>query len=38
MRAVHAGDVETALATIDRSHAELDRERTEIADVLGAFE
>jgi DNA-binding transcriptional MerR regulator len=38
MRAVHAGDVETALATVDHSHAELDRERAEIAGVLGAFE
>jgi len=37
MRAVHAGDVETALSTVDASHAELDRERAEIARVLGAF-
>jgi DNA-binding transcriptional MerR regulator len=37
MRAVHAGDVETALSTVDNSHAELDRERAEIAGVLGAF-
>ncbi len=38
MAAVHAGDVETALAEIDRGHAELDRERTHIDQVLGAFE
>ena len=37
MRAVHAGDTEIALSTVDRSHAELDRERAEIAGVLGAF-
>jgi DNA-binding transcriptional MerR regulator len=37
MRAVHSGDVETALSTVDSSHAELDRERAEIAGVLGAF-
>ncbi|GAA0953315.1 MerR family transcriptional regulator [Virgisporangium aurantiacum] len=37
MRSVHAGDVATALAELDRSHAELDRERSEIAGVLGAF-
>lgn len=37
MRAVHAGDTATALATLDRSHAELDRERSEIAGVLNAF-
>jgi DNA-binding transcriptional MerR regulator len=36
MRAIHDGDVETALATLDRSHGELDRERAEIAAVLGA--
>jgi DNA-binding transcriptional MerR regulator len=37
MRSVHAGDVATALAELDRSHAELDRERSEIVGVLGAF-
>jgi DNA-binding transcriptional MerR regulator len=37
MRAVHTGDVATALAALDRSHAELDRERSEIAGVLDAF-
>jgi DNA-binding transcriptional MerR regulator len=37
MRAVHAADVVTALAVLDRSHAELDRERSEIAGVLDAF-
>lgn len=37
MAAVHAGDLETALAALDRSHAELDRERSEIAGVLSAF-
>lgn len=38
MRAVHAGDLETVLATVDASHAELDRERAGIARVLGALE
>jgi DNA-binding transcriptional MerR regulator len=38
MRAVHEGDLETALATLDRSHAELDRERADIDKMLGAFE
>jgi len=38
MRAVHADDLATALATLDRSHAELDRERSDIAAVLGAFD
>lgn len=38
MRAVHAGDLETVLATVDASHAELDRERADIARVLGALE
>jgi DNA-binding transcriptional MerR regulator len=37
MNAVHAGDLTTALTEIDASHAELDRERAEIAQVLGAF-
>jgi DNA-binding transcriptional MerR regulator len=37
MRAVHARDVATALTVLDRSHAELDRERSEIAGVLSAF-
>ena len=37
MRAVHDGDVATALAALDRSHAELDSERSEIAGVLAAF-
>lgn len=37
MRAAHAGDLPTALAALDRSHAELDRERSEIAGVLDAF-
>lgn len=37
MNAVHAGDLATALAEVDASHAELDRERAEIAQVLGAF-
>jgi DNA-binding transcriptional MerR regulator len=30
MRAVHESDLETALATLDQSHAELDRERIDI--------
>lgn len=38
LRAVHAGDLVTALAALDQSHAELDRERSDIATVLGAFE
>jgi DNA-binding transcriptional MerR regulator len=37
MNAVHAGDLATALAALDESHAALDRERAEIADVLAAF-
>jgi DNA-binding transcriptional MerR regulator len=35
---VHTGDLDLALAHLDRSHAELDRERAEIAAVLSAFE
>ncbi|MBA2891107.1 MerR family transcriptional regulator [Nonomuraea soli] len=38
MRAVHAGRVEDALALVDASHAELSRERADLARVLGAFE
>ncbi|MDA8371467.1 MAG: MerR family transcriptional regulator [Nocardiopsaceae bacterium] len=38
MRAVHDGDIETALAALDQSHGELDRERADIAAVLSAFE
>jgi len=38
MRAVHAGDLDTALAAVDAGHAELDRERTDIARVLAAFD
>jgi DNA-binding transcriptional MerR regulator len=38
MRAVHEADLGRALAAVDRSHAELDRERAEIAAVLGAFD
>jgi DNA-binding transcriptional MerR regulator len=38
MRAVHEGDLETALAELDQSHGELDRERADIEKVLGAFE
>jgi DNA-binding transcriptional MerR regulator len=38
MRSVHEGDLDTALAALDRSHAELDHERAEIQKVLGAFE
>ncbi|WP_236794600.1 MerR family transcriptional regulator [Amycolatopsis sp. GM8] len=38
MRAVHARDLATVLATVDASHAELDRERAGIARVLGAFD
>ncbi|MFI6478795.1 MerR family transcriptional regulator [Nonomuraea sp. NPDC050663] len=38
MRAVHAGRLEDALALVDASHAELSRERADLARVLGAFE
>ncbi|WDZ83078.1 MerR family transcriptional regulator [Micromonospora cathayae] len=38
MAAVHTGDLASALAAIDRGHAELDRERAEISRALGAFE
>ena len=38
MGALHGGDLEAALAGVDRGHAELDRERTHIEVVLGAFE
>jgi DNA-binding transcriptional MerR regulator len=38
MRALHRGDTEGALASLDEGHAELHRERAEIAKVLGAFE
>ncbi len=38
MRAVHERDLDAALAALDRSHAELDHERADIAKVLGAFE
>ncbi|ALC25093.1 MerR family transcriptional regulator [Streptomyces pristinaespiralis] len=37
MRAVHAGDLETALAALDAGHAQLDRERTELAAVHDAL-
>lgn len=37
MRAVHEGDVATAIANVDASHGELDRERAEVADVLTAL-
>lgn len=38
MRAVHNGDLETAFALLDASHAELHRERTELAEVLGVLD
>lgn len=38
MRAVHKGQIDVALAELDRSHAELDRERGTIERVLSAFE
>src|SRR5439155_25352730 len=38
MRALHGGALDPAPATLDGSHAELDRERPDIAKVLGAFE
>ena len=37
MRAVGERDMETALAAVDESHAELSRERADIAQVLEAF-
>jgi DNA-binding transcriptional MerR regulator len=37
MRAVHDRDIDTAIAEVDASHAELDRERAEVADVLRAL-
>jgi DNA-binding transcriptional MerR regulator len=37
MRAVHDRDLPTALAALDQGHAELDRERADIARVLAAF-
>jgi DNA-binding transcriptional MerR regulator len=38
MRAVHAGDLDTALAELDSGHSELDRERAEIVRVLAAVD
>ncbi|WP_236540941.1 MerR family DNA-binding transcriptional regulator [Spiractinospora alimapuensis] len=38
MRAVHAGDVATALSLLDQSHAALHEERREIAEVLSALD
>ncbi|NED93973.1 MerR family transcriptional regulator [Phytoactinopolyspora alkaliphila] len=38
VRAVHRGDLETALDALDHSHAELSREREHVRMVLGAFE
>ncbi|WP_197700046.1 MerR family transcriptional regulator [Micromonospora rifamycinica] len=38
LAAVHRGELPAALAALDAGHAELDRERAEIARVLGAFE
>lgn len=38
LRAVHAGDLPTALATVDRSHAALAEERTQVAAMLEAFD
>jgi DNA-binding transcriptional MerR regulator len=37
LSAVHEGDIATAIAGVDASHAELDRERAEVADVLQAL-
>jgi len=37
LAAVHSGDLATALATVDESHAELARERTSIATATRAF-
>jgi DNA-binding transcriptional MerR regulator len=38
MRSVHSGDPIPALAVVDRSHAELDRERTQVKATLEAFD
>ena len=38
MRAVHAGDIDGALAALDAGHAELDRERADLAGVRAAFD
>ncbi|MCW8097220.1 MerR family transcriptional regulator [Streptomyces tauricus] len=38
MRAVHGDDLETALAVLDASHAELHRERGELAEVLAVLD
>jgi DNA-binding transcriptional MerR regulator len=38
MAAVHRGDLNTAVARIDRAHAQLDRERERIQQALRAFE
>ncbi len=38
MSAIHRDDVPAALAAVDASHGELDRERADIASVLAAFE
>lgn len=38
MRAVHEGDPATALAMVDRSHADLDRERTQVTAMLEALD
>ncbi|MFD0307367.1 MerR family transcriptional regulator [Streptomyces sp. NPDC127119] len=38
MRAVHGDDLETALAVLDAGHAELHRERGELAEVLGVLD
>ena len=37
MRAVYEGDIAAAIADVDASHAELDRERAEVAEVLSAL-
>jgi DNA-binding transcriptional MerR regulator len=37
MRAVHDGELAAVTAAVDASHAELDRERAEVADVLRAL-
>ena len=38
LSAIHRADIPTALAEIDAAHAELERERADIAAVLAAFE
>lgn len=38
MRLVHAGDIARAIATVDESHADLHRQRTQVTNMLRAFD